>query len=105
MQAVGNAVLNTETFQRVKTNESKSNMHYTLEHFQFTADSSSVTITLWALAPLNLPAGVTPATSIAGPVIDNLDLHVLGSAAQSPEPASIGVLGLGGLLLLRRGKK
>jgi hypothetical protein len=106
VQAVGGSILNTETFQRVKTNESKGNMHYTHETFQFTADSTSVTLILSALAPLNLPGNVTPAKSLVGPVIDNLDLEPTGGSGPNiPEPASIGFLGAGAMLLVRRAKK
>ncbi len=106
VQAVGSAVLVTQTYQRTKNGESKSHMHYTHESIQFTADSTSVTITFSALPPLNLPGGLLASRSVVGPVLDNVDLEAAGGGGpQSPEPASLGVLGLGGLLLLRRRRK
>jgi hypothetical protein len=107
VQAIGNTVLADETFSRTRTNETRLNMRFTHESILFTADSTSVTIVLAALAPLNLPAGVTPSTSVVGPVVDNLVLELSdgGSGPNVPEPASLGVMGAGSLLLLRRRRK
>jgi hypothetical protein len=93
------------------------NMQYVNRGVFFTADSTSTTITLAELFPAGLPAffpdgtPILPHTLSAGAVIDNIDLQLITAndvgvggtgAPPAPEPASLGLLGIGGLMLLRR---
>ena len=98
----GNSILNTQQYSDTAGTRTFQNMQYTQESFTFTANSNSTTITLAALLPLNLPPGMTGASAQCGPVIDNLDLEPAPGASQLPEPGTLAVMGLGGMLLLRR---
>jgi len=95
-------------FSAITGTRTVSNMQYSLETVDFTAAATSCAITFAAALPTNLPATLTnntvpSATNLyCGPVIDNVDLEPIGGDPQSPEPASLGILGVGGLLLLRR---
>jgi hypothetical protein len=84
----------------------RTNMGYVSEFLSFTASTSIENINFSALVPANLPNGVTAATAACGPVIDNVDLEYLsGSGTPSgsaPEPASLGLLAAGSMLLFRR---
>jgi hypothetical protein len=85
-----------------------SDMQWTGETINFTASAGSTTITFASELPTNLPAfltnGTVPsATNLyCGPVIDNVDLEVFSGSPTTPEPASLGILGVGSLLLIRR---
>jgi hypothetical protein len=87
-----------------------SNMQYVRRAVDFTASSESTTISLVALFPSGLPASfsngtpILPYTLCAGPAIDNVTLEPVSTfgIARAPEPASLGVLGMGGVFLLRR---
>jgi len=85
-----------------------SNMQWTGETINFTASASSTIITFASELSSNLPAfltnGTVPsATNLyCGPVIDNVDLEVFSGTPTTPEPASLSVLGVGSLLLMRR---
>jgi hypothetical protein len=101
----GATVLATQEFTGTVGTRTKTNMEYTQETFSFTADGPQTTLLLQALAPLNMSPLVTLLTIRCGPVIDNLDLELNGGSGGgpgTPEPASLGILGLGGLLLMRR---
>ncbi len=85
----------------------KTNMQYLQETVDFTPNASAVTLTLSALMPTGLPSTFNTGNVFCGPVIDNLDLEALSGStppppAPTPEPASLGILGISGLLLLRR---
>ncbi len=81
----------------------KLNMDWVHETLAFTANASNVTLTMAALMPTGLPNTFTPNNVYCGPVIDNLVLDSIGGGAlQAPEPASVSVLGLGTIALLRR---
>jgi len=105
--ATGSGVLATQNYSYPFATPTATNMHYvTGATFLFTANSTSTTISLTALLS-NLPTGITSLTAYCGPVIDNLDLISLGGnpppdGGAIPEPASLGTLAMGGLLLLRR---
>jgi MYXO-CTERM domain-containing protein len=89
------------------------NLEYVRRAIDFTATGTSTTITLQALFPSGLPAFFPDGTPVradtlyTGPVVDNIDLEDIsfpsgGTPAPTPEPASLGVLAVGGLMLLRR---
>jgi hypothetical protein len=90
------------------------NLEYVRPAIDFVAMDTTTTITFAALFPSDLPATFadgTPVTANAlytGPVIDNINLEGMpevtghGNTAPTPEPASLGVLAVGGLMLLRR---
>lgn len=90
------------------------NLEYVRPAIDFVATGTTTTITFAALFPSDLPATFadgTPVTANAlytGPVIDNIDLEGgpqvtgQGNTVPTPEPASLGVLAVGGLMLLRR---
>jgi hypothetical protein len=87
----------------------KTDMQYAVEAVDFVANSTSCTITFAAAMPTGLPAELVNATLpsatnlYCGPVIDNIDLELAeGGNTLTPEPASLGILGAGGLVLLRR---
>ena len=103
--ANGSSVLASQTWQDTVGTRTRTNMEYQQKTFTFTADGTSATLTLAALAPLNLPAGITAATAYCGPVVDGLDLEDTGSGQPpAPEPASLGIVGAGAILLVvRRG--
>ncbi len=104
LAADGDTVLNSQVFQGTAGTRTVKNMQYETETFTFTATGTTSTLELQALAPLNMPDGLSASTIYTGPVIDNLDLEI-GAGSPSPEPASIAVLGMSGLLLLRRRRK
>ncbi|HUO08879.1 MAG TPA: DUF642 domain-containing protein [Phycisphaerae bacterium] len=91
-----------------------TNMQYVTRGIVFTADSTSTTITIAELFPTGLPSvfsdgtSVLPNTISAGVVLDNVDLQPLVVSGGSvngtvvPEPASLGLLGIGALMLMRR---
>lgn len=99
--ANGSSVLASLTYQDTAGTRTNADMEYEQETFQFVADGKKATLTLAALPPLNLPDGETAATCYCGPVVDALDLEDLGSSTPpTPEPASLGMLALGSILLL-----
>ncbi len=105
VQALGSdgaTVLASQEFTGTVGTRTKTNMEYTQETFSFTADGPQTTLVLQALAPLNMSPLVTLLTIRCGPVIDNLDLEISAGASQLPEPASLGILGVGSLMLLKR---
>ena len=71
--------------------------------FTFTAKGTT-TIRFTALMPLDLPGYITESTVACGPAIGNVGLTLLGGGEPAPEPASLGLLGVGvsALLLKRR---
>ena len=92
--------------------QTAANMEYVRRAIDFTATGTSTTITFAALFPSGLPATFTDGTPVSanalytGPVIDNVDLEDItqGGVAPvaTPEPASLSVLAIGGVMLLRR---
>lgn len=108
--ADGSTVLASQTFSdtadtldgtTLPSVRTKTNMEWGSESLTFTADGAT-TIRLTQLAPTGLPSGVTATTARCGSVIDNLDLDVSGGQNPTPEPASLALLSMGGLLLLKR---
>lgn len=89
-------------------------MGYVRRAIDFTATSTSTTVTLQALFPSGLPATFTDGAPVrtdslyTGPVVDNVDLQDItplggnGKSTPVPEPASLAALSIGGLMLLRR---
>jgi choice-of-anchor C domain-containing protein len=80
-------------------------MQWETEVFLFTATSTRTTIAFNAMMPLNLSAAFTPINVFGGPVIDNVVLDLApGTPTQFsvPEPASLAVLALGSMAMLRR---
>ncbi len=99
-------VLASQDYQGTAGTRTVKNMEWETQTFQFVASGTESTLTLAALTPLNLPGNETSATCYCGPVIDNLDLENLGAGQPpTPEPASLGILGLGAVLLMGRRKR
>ena len=97
--------------------QTPANMQYVHRAIDFTATASTTTITFAAMFPGGLPTTFTDGTPITasslytGPVIDNIDLENItrvvtevgvGNQAAAPEPTSLAIFGLGGVMLLRR---
>jgi choice-of-anchor C domain-containing protein len=83
-----------------------ANLQYTQETMTFTATSNRTTLSFAALMPTGLPAAYTSTNVFSGPIIDNIEVEILGtSSTPTPEPASLGVLGLGAAALLRRRRR
>jgi choice-of-anchor C domain-containing protein len=82
-----------------------ANMQYTQETMTFTATSSLTTIAFAALMPTGLSAAYTSSNVFSGPIIDNVDVEIQGTSTPRqpvPEPASLSVLSIGAVALLRR---
>jgi choice-of-anchor C domain-containing protein len=82
-------------------------MQYETKVFLFAATSTRTTIAFNAMMPLGLPGSFTPLNVYSGPVIDNVELDLAPGTdtpppPSIPEPASLAVLGLGAVALLRR---
>jgi hypothetical protein len=99
--ANGSTLLTSQTYSGSDGTRTRTSMQYVQETFSFTSDGTSTTLKLEALAPLNMTGLMTANNIFTGPVIDNLDLEI-GGGAPSPEPASLAVLAIGGLALLKR---
>jgi hypothetical protein len=83
------------------------NMQWIHETFSFTASSTLTAIQFSALMPLNAPTGSSPSNIYCGPAIGNISLTLVGGGGPVPEPASLGLLGVGVSVLLfkrRRGR-
>jgi choice-of-anchor C domain-containing protein len=81
-----------------------TNMQYISQSFDFTATGGTTTLKISALTPLNLPNGATSSNIRTGPVIDNLSV-IIGGGVPVPEPASLGLLGVGAAALLLRRRR
>jgi hypothetical protein len=77
-------------------------------NFTFTGTGGDITVRFTALAPTPMPTGAKTTTLYCGPVIGNASLIALGGGEPStPEPASLGILGVGASALIlkkRRGR-
>jgi len=108
LAADGTTVLASTDFQITKGARTLQNMQWQSNSFTFTATGATSTILLSAITPLNLPEGATSSNIFTGPVIDNLNLFPSGSPpTPTPEPASLGLLGVSASALLlkrRRGR-
>lgn len=100
----GKTVLSSQIYQGTAGTRTTEDMQYMSESFSFTATGSETTLALEALTPLDMPAGLTAKTAYCGPVVDNLDLEE-GVSHPAPEPASLALLSLGGLMILRRRRR
>ncbi len=104
--AIGSNILASQIYTATAGTRTRTNMQYISETFSFTGTGDPVTLVLSALTPLNMGPKLNSANVRCGPVIDNLDLEIGGAQTRSvPEPASLGLLGLGSLLLARRGTR
>ncbi len=84
-----NTSLSPTQFTGTAGTRTKTNMGYVQEVLNFTATSSSSTLTMAALMPTGLVQSATASTVYCGPVIDNLDFEfVSGSSQQPPGPGS-----------------
>lgn len=100
-----NAVILTQDFSDTNGARTDTDMGWSTKSFSFVATTTTMTLKLAALAPLDLPSGAQTSKIFAGPAIDNLDLEP-GGGRPVPEPASLSILGAGAAaLLLRRRRK
>jgi len=109
-----NTDLSPTLFTGTTGTRTTSNMQYTHEILNFTANSTTTTLTLAALMPTGLPANFTPSNVWCGPVIDNLDLEDVngsvndppgGGTSPVPEPTTTLLIGAGvALLALRKAR-
>lgn len=106
VSAIG-ATTQSQTYTNTLHARTANNMMWVTKVFTFTADSTSTTIKLEALMPTGLPSSFSPTNVYSGSVVDNLDLELVGQpqGGDTPEPASLGVLGLGSLMMLKRRRK
>jgi hypothetical protein len=103
--ADGATLLVSQTFTGTVGNRTNMNMQYVQESLNFIGDGSRATVVFAALPPLNLPDGLAGTDARNGPVIDAVDLEGpggSGGAGNIPEPGTVGMLGVGVMLLLRR---
>jgi hypothetical protein len=97
-------IIPTETFTGLAGTRTRRKMQYLAKSITFTATGDQTTIRFAATLPQGLPATLSGATSQCGPVLDNVVLFESGGG-EVPEPASLSILGVGGLLMLRRPKR
>jgi hypothetical protein len=99
------SILAMRLYQGTAGTATRNDMQYITESLTFVATSSSETLNFAALTPTDLPAGLNGATVACGSVIDNVDMEFISGTVPTnvaPEPASLGLLAAGSLLLRRR---
>lgn len=86
----------------------KTTLDWLSHELVFTASANATRIVMRAEVDTStLPSGVGVGALYNGPVVGNITLALIEqpSGTPVPEPASVGVLGAAGMLLLRRGRR
>jgi hypothetical protein len=109
-------VVATRTFSLTKGTRTLKNMQWAddstfvdeeVGDFTFAGTGGDLTVRFTALSPSPLPKRSKATTVYCGPVIGNASLIDLGGGDPTPEPASLGILGVGASALFlkrRRGR-